>query len=125
MTAEFLGSGFVMINEIDLPSLKSRIDSGEPITFVEAMSRLHYEYFHIQGAVNIPPGAVSKLAPRLLPNKQSMVVVYCASSTCHSSVVTATELANLGYTNVWVYGQGKKEWIRAGLPTEGRARKVW
>jgi hypothetical protein len=28
----------------------------------------------------------------------------------------------MGYANVWEYGEGKKAWIAAGLPVEGRSR---
>jgi hypothetical protein len=29
----------------------------------------------------------------------------------------------MGYANVWEYGEGKKAWIAAGLPVEGRSRR--
>jgi len=29
----------------------------------------------------------------------------------------------MGYTNVRDYGEGKKAWIAAGLPLEGRSRR--
>jgi hypothetical protein len=29
----------------------------------------------------------------------------------------------MGYTNVREYGEGKKAWIAAGLPVEGRSRR--
>jgi hypothetical protein len=30
----------------------------------------------------------------------------------------------MGYANVWEYGEGKKAWIAAGLPVEGRSRRL-
>jgi hypothetical protein len=29
----------------------------------------------------------------------------------------------MGYANVWEYGEGKKAWIAAGLPVEGRSQR--
>jgi hypothetical protein len=30
----------------------------------------------------------------------------------------------MGYTNVREYGEGKKAWIAAGLPIEGKSRRL-
>ena len=30
----------------------------------------------------------------------------------------------MGYANVWDYGEGKIAWIAAGLPVEGRSRRL-
>jgi len=46
-------------------------------------------------------------------------VVYCASGPCQNSGIAAWRLAQLGYTNVLDYHEGKAEWIAAGLPMEG------
>ena len=46
------------------------------------------------------------------------IVVYCASSDCENSKKEATTLDKLGYENVFIYKEGKKEWIDSGLPIE-------
>jgi rhodanese-related sulfurtransferase len=37
-----------------------------------------YDDAHLPGAVNLPPGRVAELAPRLLPDKDAEIVVYCS-----------------------------------------------
>jgi len=39
---------------------------------------------------------------------------------CEASGLEARELVEMGYENVLHYAAGKQDWIRAGLPVEGR-----
>ena len=55
---------------------------------------------HLPGAINMLPDQVSTLAPKLLPDKQTEVITYRASRTCHASADAAREVIKLGYTNV-------------------------
>jgi rhodanese-related sulfurtransferase len=54
-----------------------------------------------------------------LPDRNAEVVVYCASSTCDSSVIVGERLIELGYRDVSHYVGGKRDWVEAGLPLEG------
>jgi rhodanese-related sulfurtransferase len=63
---------------------------------------------------------VEELAARMLPAKEAPVVVYCASATCQNSHIAAERLSLLGYKDVQVYVEGKKDWIDAGLPVDGK-----
>jgi rhodanese-related sulfurtransferase len=80
---------------------------------------MSYAASHLPGAINISPGGVDELAPRRIPDRDTEVVVYCASSTCDSSVEVANRLIELGYRNVLHYLEGKSDWVEAGLPLEG------
>ena len=91
---------------------------GRPdVRVVEALGPAFFADAHLPGAVNIPPDRVDVLAPRLLPERDELVVVYC-SGTCTNSDSTARRLASLGYSRVRVYDGGKEDWIEAGLPVE-------
>ena len=60
--------------------LKPLIDS-DRVTLVEVLPEFRYRQGHLPGALNMPPGQVRELAPRLLPDKNADVVVYCGGST--------------------------------------------
>ena len=62
---------------------------------------------------------MDELARRRIPDLDTDVVVYCASSACDSSVTVASRLLELGYRNVLHYAEGKRDWVEAGLPLEG------
>ena len=67
--------------EIAREELKRKIDRKEPVVILEAQSPMMYEDAHLPGALNLPPGRVAELAPRLLPAKDAEIVVYCSGPT--------------------------------------------
>ena len=56
--------------------------------------------------------------PRLLPDRDARIVVYCSDGPCPNSRIAAARLTALGYTDVRDYHEGKAEWREAGLPLE-------
>ena len=89
----------------------------EPIVLVEALGAAYFADAHISGAVNMPPDRVDALAPRLIPESGTSIVVYC-SGTCRNSEIVAARLEELGYTDVRVYPGGKEDWVENGLPVD-------
>jgi rhodanese-related sulfurtransferase len=105
-------------NIITLNELRAKLDAGEALVLVEALGPVYYEQAHLPGAINIPHEEVDALAPALLTDKGTQIVVYCANGPCRNSGIATRRLAQLGYTNVRDYHEGKSEWIEAGLPVE-------
>lgn len=108
-----------MIQPIELNTLKSKLDAGEPMVLVEALPARYYEAEHLPGAINIPHDQIHRLAPEYLPDKNKPVVVYCASTDCQNSRIAAQALEIMGYRQVLEYVEGKADWKAAGLPLEG------
>ncbi|MGH3039330.1 MAG: rhodanese-like domain-containing protein [Gaiellaceae bacterium] len=121
--AALLGAaeGRTMENTITLEVLRAKLDAPEQLTLVEALGPMYYEAAHLPGAINIPHEEVDELAPKLLPDKDAQIVVYCASGPCKNSAIATRRLRRLGYSNVRDYHEGKAEWVAAGLPTERAA----
>ncbi len=61
--------------------LKQKLDRGDQFILVEALAPEKYRQAHIRGAINVPADQVRSLAPKLLPDKNAEIVVYCASFT--------------------------------------------
>lgn len=112
-----------MTETISREEIRTRLDSGEPITLVEALPPGYFDDNHLPGAINIPHDQVRKLAPVLLPDKAALIAVYCASTECNNSRIAANLLRSLGYTNVREYVDGKKDWIEAGLAVEAATQR--
>src|SRR5262249_52645346 len=89
------------------------------VTLVEVLPTEHYHRAHLPGAINIPAGSLAELAPVLLPQKASAIVVYGLNFTWKTAQQAARELLAMGYTNVAEYEEGKQDWVAAGLPLEG------
>ena len=70
-----------MVNTISRDELKKKIDRKDSFILVETLAPVAYEHGHLPGAINLPPDQISVLAPKLLPNKDAEIVVYCASPT--------------------------------------------
>lgn len=100
-------------------SLWQKIERGDELVLVDALSPTSYAASHLPGAINMPLEWVDERARRRIPDRDTEVVVYCASSTCESSVEVANRLIELGYRNVGHYVEGKRDWAEAGLPLEG------
>jgi rhodanese-related sulfurtransferase len=111
-----------MAPKITLDELRARIDANSDLILAEALPEKYFRHSHLPGAINLPHDEVDALAPELLPDKGAEIVVYCADGPCPNSGIASSRLVELGYTNVSDYHEGKAEWIKAGLPVEGRAR---
>jgi len=70
-----------MIKTIGRDELKQKIDREDDFLLVETLPEATYNHAHLPGAINLPPDQVTVLAPRLLPDKNADIVVYCASPT--------------------------------------------
>ena len=102
---------------ISREELHQIVTTGEPVTLLEALGAAYFADAHLPGALNMPADQVDTLAPRLVPDGDAPVVVYC-SGTCRNSEIAAERLEHLGYTNIRVYLGGKEDWVEHGLPVE-------
>jgi rhodanese-related sulfurtransferase len=103
---------------ITLVQLKKQLASSSPPVLLEALPPKYYLEGHLPGAIHFPHDRVRALAGAIAPDKNTDIVVYCASASCRNSHIAATTLASLGYGNVKVFAGGKKEWLEASLPVE-------
>ena len=108
-----------MAPNITREQLKVKMDRGDDFVLVEALSPRHYESSHLPGAINLPYEFVDE-AEKVLPDKSAEIVVYCMNPGCVASAEEARELEEMGYEKVLHYTAGKQDWIKAGLPVEGK-----
>ena len=89
---------------------------------VDALSPTSYAMSRLPGSINLPPDVVYELAEVAIPDRAKEIVVYCMNTDCDTSLVTIERLAELGYTNLRHYAEGKEDWAKARLPLERGAR---
>jgi rhodanese-related sulfurtransferase len=102
--------------EISTAELAQRLASQAPPIVLEILGPSYFTTGHLPSAVNLPLEGFAEQAARLLPNKATEVVVYCASRTCQNSDLAERKLRSLGYQNVRVFKGGKAAWKDAGHP---------
>ncbi|MGW0518816.1 MULTISPECIES: rhodanese-like domain-containing protein [unclassified Crossiella] len=113
-----------MLPLITRTELEAELAQGK-VVVVDTMPVAYYEREHLPGAVNIPgfpyeqaADFTDEYAPKVLPDKDVAVVVYCANVPCRNSEFVGQRLRQLGYTNVRKYREGIEDWAGAGLATE-------
>jgi rhodanese-related sulfurtransferase len=79
---------------------------------VDVLPPQSYAARHIPQAINIPKGAdfVERFEKETKAPKDAEIIVYCSSSGCGASVVSAAALEAAGYTNVLHYKEGLAGW---------------
>lgn len=106
------------VEPISRESLQQKLERGDELVLVDALSPMSYARSHLPGAINLPPDWVDERAPRRIPDRSTEIVVYCSDADCDSSVIVGERLQDLGYTNVRHYAEGKSDWVEAGLPLD-------
>lgn len=68
---------------------------------------------HIRNSINMPLKTqyFDRRVAEVVGNKERKVVVYCASFDCDASPKAATELEAEGFTDVYDYEGGTKDWF--------------
>ncbi len=101
---------------IDKEELQKKLNNNE-ITLIDVLAEKEYNKSHIKGAVNIPMAKIGIEANRKY-DKNEPIVVYCSDKDCTASLTAGKKLEEMGFTEVYHYKGGKKEWSEAGLPME-------
>ena len=107
--------------EITAQELSARIREHARFVLVEALPPQYYEAGHLPGAINLPLDAIEPKAAEVMPDKETEIVVYCASASCQNSHIAERKLASMGYGRVRVFSGGKAAWSEAGYPLETKA----
>jgi len=68
---------------------------------------------HIRTSVNLPYDAddFEETVERIAGSKDRKIVVYCANFDCDASPKAAKKLEEAGFTNVYDYEGGTKDWF--------------
>ncbi|MEA2036810.1 MAG: rhodanese-like domain-containing protein [Nanoarchaeota archaeon] len=92
--------------------LKEMIDKKEDMVLVNVLPKEYFGKQHIPGSINIPveDKDFDKKVMEHMPDKSKKVVVYCANSECQASPNAAKKLEQMGYTNVYDYEGGIKDY---------------
>jgi len=107
-----------MVGTITRDDLVQRLKATPRPVLFEVLPERYFRDGHLPGAHHMPQDSVTELAPKVVPDRTTEIVVYCASDTCRNSHVAAADLVRLGYPNVSIYAGGKADWQAAGLSLE-------
>jgi rhodanese-related sulfurtransferase len=100
--------------------LKAMLDRHDDLVLINVLGQEPFEQAHIPGSYNIPVGERDfvERVEDTVGNKHSKVVVYCASFECNASPTAARKLEQAGFSQVYDFEGGTKDWREAGYPLE-------
>lgn len=92
----------ISYEQITQEAAKEMMDTQE-VVILDVREPEEYDSGHIPGAVLLPVGTIDEdTAAEVIPDKESVVLVYCRSG--NRSKTASSELAELGYTNIYEFG---------------------
>jgi rhodanese-related sulfurtransferase len=99
--------------------LKMVLGGPQHAKLIDVLPEESFEKEHIEGAVNIPvehDDFVQRVED-LVDEKDNSVIVYCASKDCDASSTAARRLDDAGFSNVYDFEGGIREWKETGYKT--------
>ena len=99
--------GYSSVRQISPRQARTMMRANPSCTVLDVRSRSEYNSGHIPKAVCLPDNEISTRAPYFLPDKKSLILVYCKGGS--RSREAATSLVSMGYTNVYDIG-GINSW---------------
>lgn len=88
------------------------VDRKQGFALVNVLSRDMYQDGHIPDSINIPKGHEEEFEKKFAHDKE--IILYCASTECDASPDVARKLVNRGFTNVYDYEAGLRDWKNSG-----------
>ena len=92
--------------------LDEKFASNDNFLLINVLPEEFFLQGHIPGSINIPYNAPDFTAriEEITGNKQQQIVVYCAKRDCTASDQAAEILEGKGFTHVYDFAGGMKEW---------------
>lgn len=87
-------------HKISVQEAKEMMES-QDVIIVDVRTQAEYNEGYIENAILIPNESISE-APRELPDKDAIILVYCRSGK--RSKEASDKLVSLGYTNIYDFG---------------------
>jgi rhodanese-related sulfurtransferase len=102
------------IREIDVDTVKSRMDRGDRFMLVDVREESEFAKDHIPGAVHLGKGVIERDIEARVPELKTEMVLYCGGG--FRSALAADNLQKMGYTNVISMDGGIRGWREKGYP---------
>lgn len=107
---------------VNTAALVAMLRTKTPMTLLDARTGKFDDGNRIPGALALAPDASEAQVTAILPDKQKLVVTYCANLKCPASHMLGERLRQLGYANVLEYREGIDGWAAGGNTIEKAAR---
>ncbi len=97
---------------LNATEVKNRINQNSNVYLVNTLSASAFQKAHIPNSLNIN----SMDTATELFGKNDEIIVYCSDVNCMASYYAYKQLELAGYTNIWRFAGGLREWSEKGFP---------
>lgn len=98
------------VKEIQVADVKKKLRS-RPVIFIDIREEDEWEASHAEGAIHLGKGIIERDIERIVPDKNSEVVLYCGGG--FRSALAGDNLRKMGYKKVLSMVGGWKAWKRS------------
>lgn len=98
------------VKEIQIAAVKKKLRA-DPVVFIDIREEHEWKAGHAAGAIHLGKGVIERDIERLVPDKNSEIVLYCGGG--YRSALAGDNLRKMGYTKVFSMAGGWKAWKRS------------
>lgn len=102
------------MQQISLNQAYKDLQEKKDVIFVDVRTPQEFEKTHIENAINIPLDELSEKIKQKIPKKDTILYVYCLSSS--RSAIAVHMLQNLNYSHAYNLEYGLLGWRTKGYP---------
>ncbi len=103
---------------INITVLENLLESNLPMVLLDARTGKWDDKTRIPGAQSLNDKSTKDEVEKVIKNKDTLVIVYCANLKCPASNKLYIHLKKLGYKNVLEYPFGIEGWLESGNDIE-------
>jgi rhodanese-related sulfurtransferase len=96
--------------------LKSWYDQNKQMVVIDARSDKYFDGRMLPNAKRLTSESSEKEISNTIPNKNTLIVVYCYGVKCPASGWLYDKLQTMGYRNIYEYHEGIEVWAEKGYP---------
>jgi rhodanese-related sulfurtransferase len=104
------------IDEVTVDDARRALAEHSEAMLIDVREDREFEAAHAAGAEHIGKGVIERDIERLVPDKDRPLYLYCGGG--FRSILAASSLQEMGYTNVHSIIGGWRGWQEAGAPVE-------
>ena len=106
---ELVQKSLESIPEYDVHRVKNKLNNSEEFYLVDVREDSEWVEGNIPCSIHIGKGVIERDITRLIPNKESEIVLYCQGG--FRSALAGESIQKMGYKNVFSMSGGYSDWI--------------
>lgn len=106
------------IGVVHAADIKTWLDLNKSMVIFDARTKEYDDGKRLPGAKLVPYTSSEEEIQKLVPSKDTPIIVYCSNAHCPASKLLADRLLDMGYTKIYKYPDGLADWIKRGYPIE-------